>query len=56
VRNRDVLERLQREIASVPDLGHVTREQIKTLPFLRCCLNESMSNAVILGNDVLSLI
>jgi hypothetical protein len=43
VRNPGVLEQLQREIASVPTDGEVTREQIQKLPFLRCCLNESMS-------------
>ena len=42
VRNRNVLERLQREIAVVPKEGDITREQIQKLPFLRCCLNESM--------------
>ena len=38
---RDILERLKREVSSVPP-GEVTREQIQKLPFLRCCLNESM--------------
>ncbi|KAF2120036.1 n-alkane-inducible cytochrome P450 [Lophiotrema nucula] len=42
VRNRDVLERLQTEIASVPRDGDITREQIARLPFLRCCLNETL--------------
>jgi len=42
VRSRDVLERLQEEVASVPTDGHVTREQIQKLPFLRCCLNETL--------------
>ncbi|KAI4957864.1 hypothetical protein J4E86_005004 [Alternaria arbusti] len=40
VRNRDILERLQREISVVASEGHVTREQIQKLPFLRCCFNE----------------
>ncbi|KAK0724222.1 cytochrome P450 [Lasiosphaeris hirsuta] len=40
VRNRDVLERLKEEIVSVPTGGHINRDQIQRLPFLRCCLNE----------------
>ncbi|XXH01639.1 hypothetical protein Hte_007999 [Hypoxylon texense] len=40
VRNPDTMERLQREIASVPKTGDLTREQIQKLSFLRCCLNE----------------
>jgi hypothetical protein len=42
VRNRKVLERLQREIAIVPKEGEITRDQIRKLPFLQCCLNESL--------------
>lgn len=42
VRNRDVLERLKQEIASVPTDGDITREQVQKLPFLRCCLNETL--------------
>lgn len=42
VRNREALERLQREIAIVPNEGDITREQIRKLPFLQCCLNESL--------------
>jgi hypothetical protein len=41
VRNRNVLERLQKEIAVVPEEGDITREEIQRLPYLRCCLNES---------------
>ncbi|KAK7998780.1 n-alkane-inducible cytochrome P450 [Apiospora marii] len=42
VRNRDILERLQDEVASVPIDTEVSREQIQRLPFLRCCLNETL--------------
>jgi hypothetical protein len=41
VRNRSVLERLQKEVAIVPRESEISREQIQRLPFLRCCLNES---------------
>ncbi|KAF2430667.1 cytochrome P450 [Tothia fuscella] len=42
VRNRDVLERLKQEVASVPANGIITRQQIQGLRFLRCCLNETL--------------
>ncbi|KAI1393503.1 cytochrome P450 [Hypoxylon trugodes] len=42
VRNPDILERLQREISVVPLDTQITREQIQRLPFLRCCLNETL--------------
>ncbi|KAI8954526.1 cytochrome P450 [Xylaria longipes] len=42
VRNRDVLERLQTEISSIPVDGAITREKIQKLSFLRCCLNETL--------------
>ncbi|CAP60244.1 uncharacterized protein PODANS_1_5555 [Podospora anserina S mat+] len=42
VRNRDILERLKRDIATVPTEGDITRDYIRKLPYLRCCLNESM--------------
>ncbi|KAI2630920.1 cytochrome P450 [Hypoxylon sp. NC1633] len=42
VRNPDILERLQKEVSVVPPGTHITREQIQKLPFLRCCLNESL--------------
>ncbi|KAI0383033.1 cytochrome P450 [Hypomontagnella monticulosa] len=42
VRNPDILERLRREISTVPSDTHVTRERIQKLPFLRCCLNETL--------------
>jgi hypothetical protein len=45
VRNRDVLARLQREISVIAREGDVTREQIQKLPFLRCCLNESLCSS-----------
>jgi hypothetical protein len=41
VRNRGILERLQREIAIIPKEGVITREHIRKVPFLQCCLNES---------------
>jgi len=40
VRNREVLERLQRELSAVARDGAISRDQIQRLPFLRCCLNE----------------
>ncbi|KAI1768963.1 cytochrome P450 [Hypoxylon sp. FL1150] len=42
VRNPDILQKLQEEISVVPSDTHVTREQIQRLPFLRCCLNETL--------------
>ncbi|KAI0976930.1 cytochrome P450 [Xylaria arbuscula] len=42
VRNRDILERLKKEVASVPENGDITREEIQKLPFLRCCLSETL--------------
>ncbi|KAK8136875.1 n-alkane-inducible cytochrome P450 [Apiospora sp. TS-2023a] len=42
VRNRDILERLQDEVASVANDTEISREQIQRLPFLRCCLNETL--------------
>ncbi|KAK4184534.1 cytochrome P450 [Podospora australis] len=41
VRNPDVLAKLQKEISSVPTDAKITREEIKKLTYLRCCLNES---------------
>ena len=42
VRNRDVLEKLKQEVSILPADGDITREQIQKLPFLRCCLNETL--------------
>jgi hypothetical protein len=42
VRNPYVLKRLQAKIAHVPKIGNITRAQIQSLLFLRCCFNESM--------------
>jgi hypothetical protein len=42
VRNPDILERLRQEVSVVIADADVTREEIQKLPFLRCCLNESM--------------
>ncbi|KAI1357977.1 cytochrome P450 [Xylaria arbuscula] len=42
VRNKDTLERLQKEIAHLPQDGDISREQIQRLPFLRCCINETL--------------
>ena len=42
VRNRHVLERLIQEVSVVPADHDITREQIQRLPFLRCCLNETL--------------
>ena len=42
VRNRDVLEKLKQEVSILPTEGDITREQIQKLPFLRCCLNETL--------------
>ncbi|OAA53511.1 Cytochrome P450 [Niveomyces insectorum RCEF 264] len=42
VRNPDVLERLRTEISSVPVDGDITREELQSLSFLRCCLNETL--------------
>ncbi|KAJ5678691.1 n-alkane-inducible cytochrome p450 protein [Penicillium macrosclerotiorum] len=42
VRNPDVLERLRKEISSVPTDSPLTRDQIQRLSFLRCCLNETL--------------
>ena len=42
VRNRDVLEKLKQEISILPADSEITREQIQKLPFLRCCLNETL--------------
>lgn len=43
VRNQDVLEQLQSEISVIANQGNITQEQIQGLPFLQCCLNESLS-------------
>ncbi|KAI0122395.1 cytochrome P450 [Daldinia grandis] len=40
VRNPDSLERLKQEVSALPQGSDITREHIKNLPFLRCCLNE----------------
>ncbi|KAI0476932.1 cytochrome P450 [Xylaria cf. heliscus] len=42
VRNPDILEQLQREISSIPTDENITREKIRKLSFLRCCLNETL--------------
>jgi Cytochrome P450 len=42
VRNPNILERLRQEVSAAPAGADVTREQMQKLPFLRCCLNESM--------------
>lgn len=44
-RNPELIERLKCEMASaaIPKIGVLTRKHIQELPFLRCCLNESMS-------------
>ncbi|KAK0671022.1 putative n-alkane-inducible cytochrome p450 protein [Cercophora samala] len=42
VRNRDIMERLKREITTVPTEGDITRDHIRKLPYLRCCLNETL--------------
>ena len=42
VRNRDMLERLIEEVSTVPVEGELTRDQIQSLSFLRCCLNETL--------------
>ncbi|KAK3386116.1 n-alkane-inducible cytochrome P-450 [Podospora didyma] len=42
VRNPDILARLRKEIADVPTEGHITCEMIATLPYLCCCLNETL--------------
>lgn len=42
VRNPDILARLKKEVADVPRDEHVTREMIAKLPYLRCCLNETL--------------
>ncbi|KAK0646880.1 n-alkane-inducible cytochrome P450 [Cercophora newfieldiana] len=43
IRNPDVLARLRQEVlARVPDDIDISRDQIQGLPFLRCCLNETL--------------
>lgn len=44
VRNPELVERLKSEIAEVVPQANeeITRKHIQQLPFLRCCLNESM--------------
>ncbi|KAH7324595.1 cytochrome P450 [Stachybotrys elegans] len=42
VRNPDSLKRLHDEVALLPKEGDITRDQIQKLPFLRCCLNETL--------------
>ncbi|KAI0156471.1 cytochrome P450 [Xylariaceae sp. FL1272] len=42
VRNPDILERLQDEISHLPVFGDISREEIQKLPFLRCCLSETL--------------
>ena len=42
VRNRDVLEKLKQEVSFLPAESDITRGQIQRLPFLRCCLNETL--------------
>jgi hypothetical protein len=37
-----MLEQLRQEVSAAPAGANVTREQMQKLPFLRCCLNESM--------------
>ncbi|KAK6431100.1 hypothetical protein LTR95_012741 [Oleoguttula sp. CCFEE 5521] len=44
VRNPDCIARLKAEIAQSLTLesGHITRAQIQQMPYLRCCLNETL--------------
>jgi len=42
VRNPDTLERLIQEVSILPSDGTITRGQIQKLPFLRCCINETL--------------
>jgi cytochrome P450 len=42
VQNPDILQRLQQEISTIPNSADITRKQIQDLPFLRCCLNETL--------------
>ncbi|SPO05308.1 related to cytochrome P450 alkane hydroxylase [Cephalotrichum gorgonifer] len=44
IRNPELIDRLKAEIAEVvPTNGeHMTRKQIQNLPFLRCCINETL--------------
>ncbi|TAQ86300.1 hypothetical protein B7494_g5374 [Chlorociboria aeruginascens] len=42
VRNPDILERLVQDISTVPADCVLTRGQVQNLPFLRCCLNETL--------------
>lgn len=42
VRNQHVLENLKREVSILPADDDITREQVNNLPFLRCCLNETL--------------
>ncbi|KAG7042628.1 cytochrome P450, partial [Colletotrichum scovillei] len=44
VRNPELIRRLKSEMASagIPGHGVLTRKQIQELPFLRCCMNETL--------------
>ncbi|KAK0630687.1 cytochrome P450 [Bombardia bombarda] len=42
LRNPDILSKLRQEVAAVPTDTEVAREHIQKLPFLRCCLNETL--------------